>query len=71
MRELVLDILVGVVFGGAVGWASYAGLYDQSVHTRGQSARSLPILFWRWSLMCAAIGAVIGGVLMWRVRHGG
>lgn len=67
---MVVDILLGVIFGAAALWAVYVGLYDELTLTRGQRARSLPRSFWRRSLMVAIVGAVIGGVLMWRIRVG-
>jgi hypothetical protein len=67
---IVLDLLIGVAFGAAVAWTTYAGIYDQLTWTRGQRFRSLPASFWYRSLTCAAARAVIGGILMWRVQHG-
>ena len=68
---MVLDVLIGIAFGGAAAWAAYAGFYDKLTWRRGQPARSLPASFWRRSLSCAVVGAVIGGILMWTVRRAG
>jgi ABC-type antimicrobial peptide transport system permease subunit len=71
MNKLVFDVVVGGLFGGVVAWTVCAELYEKLTYTRGQPARSLPASFWRWSVACAAVGAVLGGILMWRVIHGG
>ena len=73
LRAMVLlDIAVGAAFGGVGAWGTVAGLYDKLTRPRSRRlrARQLPRWFWRWSLLVALLGAVLGGFAMWRVQSG-
>ena len=66
----MIEIVVGIAFGGVAAWGAYIGIYDQLTETRRQSLPTLPSTFWHTSLAVAALGAFIGGIVMWRVGAG-
>jgi len=63
---MVMDVALGTVFGALAAWVACVGVYEEWIRGERRPLRELPGRFWRVSLTIALVGAVLGGVAMWR-----